>query len=235
MDKLDYADMFVDEFREAVDKTPTAFVPLGLLEWHGEHLALGCDLLRAQELCRLLARAHGGVVLPPSYFSCPGFSAFEGTIDFPPEVAAPVLTALFHQLQKVGFRTAVLVSGHGGTPQERMVDAAIHAYAQDGTMRVIPVFAGKLLGGNEKPPHATPRETAVLKAVRPDAVDVSRFTPGKEYEIAYDLGEAYAKRARTWRITDTDIRTQPLHAMGREALDKLVRMVGELLQGKRAP
>ncbi|MCL6432570.1 MAG: creatininase family protein [Anaerolineae bacterium] len=34
------------EFVAAVRERPVAFVPLGLLEWHGEHLPLGTDMLK---------------------------------------------------------------------------------------------------------------------------------------------------------------------------------------------
>ena len=230
MKKTDYAAMFVAELGEALEENPTAYVPVGLLEWHGEHIALGCDLICAQEMCKLLAKTYGGIVLPPTYFSRPGFSAYAGTIDFSEELTAPILTALLHQLEKVGFETAVVLSGHGGTIQERMVARAVEDYEEEGKVRVITVFPYPLVGMQETSSHATPVETAVLRALCPDAVDVSRFAPGKEYEIDYDLGPAYANRRKTWQITDVDVREQPLDDMAREFLDTLVERVGELLK-----
>ncbi|MBI3946129.1 MAG: creatininase family protein [Armatimonadetes bacterium] len=232
MKNVDYAGMFVKEFHEALEENPTAWVPIGLLEWHGEHLALGCDFIIAEKACRLLAETYGGIMLPPTYFSSPGFSAHEGTIDFPPDVASPVLTALLQQLEKVRFKTAVLLSFHGGSIQEKMVKKAVEDYEKEGSLRVIVVFPGSLAGTDEWPPHATPSETGILQAVCPEAVDVSRFTPGKEYEVAYPWLPKFKDRPpRPWRITDTDIRESPLAEMGRSFLEKLVQRVGELLKG----
>jgi creatinine amidohydrolase len=232
MKKVDYAAMFVAELGEALEENPTAYVPVGLLEWHGEHIALGCDLICAQEMCRLLARTYGGVVLPPTYFSRPGFSAYAGTIDFPEDVTVPLLTALLHQLEKVRFETTVVLSGHGGTTQEKMVAKAVEDYENRGGMRILTVFPYPIVGMQETSSHATPVETAVLRALCPEAVDVSRFTPGKEYEIDYDLGPEYAKRRRKWQITNVDVRREPLDDVAKAFLDTLVERVGELLSEK---
>jgi creatinine amidohydrolase/Fe(II)-dependent formamide hydrolase-like protein len=137
---------------------------------------------------------------------------------------------LLHQLEKVRFQTAVVLSGHGGTIQERMVAKAVEDYEEEGGMRIHTVFPYPLVGMQETSSHATPVETAVLRALCPEAVDVSRFTPAKEYEIAYDLGPAYANRRKTWQITDVDVRTEPLDDIAREFLDTLVERVGELLK-----
>ncbi|MBI3946787.1 MAG: creatininase family protein [Armatimonadetes bacterium] len=233
MRNVDYAGMFVKEFREALAENPTAWVPIGLLEWHGEHIALGCDLIGARESCRLLARTYGGIVLPPTYFSRPGFSAYEGTIDFPLEVAAPTLTALLQQLEKVGFKTAVLLSFHGGSVQEKMLALAREEYEKEGSIRVVTVIPFTLVAMPETSSHATPVETAVLRALCPEAVDVSRFTPAKEYPGTYELPGRSG--LRTWRITDVDVRNAPLDAYAEEFLGKLVERVGRLLDPTAAP
>jgi len=55
------------QFRERVNKMPVAYLPLGTLEWHGEHLPLGSDALQPLELFREIATEIGGVVLPPLF------------------------------------------------------------------------------------------------------------------------------------------------------------------------
>jgi len=55
------------EFRKAVKKLPVVFLPLGTVEWHGEHNALGLDAIKAHALCIHAARNSGGVVHPPLY------------------------------------------------------------------------------------------------------------------------------------------------------------------------
>ena len=40
-------------------------MPFGTLEWHGKHMALGNDTLKAHGILEHTARKYGGVVLPP--------------------------------------------------------------------------------------------------------------------------------------------------------------------------
>lgn len=44
-----------------------AWLPLGTLEWHGRHLPLGFDGLKAEGICVRAARRFGGVVFPATY------------------------------------------------------------------------------------------------------------------------------------------------------------------------
>jgi len=59
-----YAELTPQEFRERIAKAPIAYLPLGTLEWHGEHLPLGADGLQSQGFFEQLAREAGGIVLP---------------------------------------------------------------------------------------------------------------------------------------------------------------------------
>src|SRR5512136_2909050 len=52
------------QVREAIANVPLAYVPLGALEWHGEHAALGLDGIKAQTICEQAARRTGGVLFP---------------------------------------------------------------------------------------------------------------------------------------------------------------------------
>jgi len=47
---------------------PVAYLPLGTLEWHGRHLPVGNDTLKAHALCVRFAQAIGGLAMPPLYF-----------------------------------------------------------------------------------------------------------------------------------------------------------------------
>jgi creatinine amidohydrolase len=56
------------ELRERRDAHPVAWLPLGTLEWHGRHLPLGFDGMKAEALCVYAARRLGGVVFPAQYY-----------------------------------------------------------------------------------------------------------------------------------------------------------------------
>ena len=51
--KTNYEAMFPDEFKQALNSNPLAFLPLGSMEYHGHHNALGLDALKAWKICRV--------------------------------------------------------------------------------------------------------------------------------------------------------------------------------------
>lgn len=71
MDKCRYEEMLPHEIVPRRRKFPAAFIPLGGLEWHGEHLAVGNDALKAQRMCELAAEACGGFAMPPVWYGEP--------------------------------------------------------------------------------------------------------------------------------------------------------------------
>jgi creatinine amidohydrolase len=99
LDTVQWERMLPAEFRAAVDALPVAFLPLGTVEWHGEHNALGLDALKAHALCVEAAkRAGGGVVHPPLYggmggLHMPGTVHIEGEYDWEEHAAAAVAGA----------------------------------------------------------------------------------------------------------------------------------------------
>jgi len=118
---------------------PVVYIPVGTLEWHGEHNPLGADTLQAEGLAALAARRGGGLVFPPLYF---GENRSEGLVescaadrddiarcmDLPPENFAPdrmpftvteqtlnynrLLLHILAEADTLGFRVGVLVAGH---------------------------------------------------------------------------------------------------------------------------
>ncbi|MHB1294027.1 MAG: creatininase family protein [Anaerolineae bacterium] len=47
---------------------PVAYLPIGTLEWHGEHNPVGLDTLKEHALLMACAREIGGLVFPPLYY-----------------------------------------------------------------------------------------------------------------------------------------------------------------------
>src|SRR5688500_9950512 len=69
-----------------------AWLPLGTIEWHGHHLPLGFDGVKAEALCVRAASEVGGVVFPPQFYGdhrgvileslyAPGVMGFPPTFD----------------------------------------------------------------------------------------------------------------------------------------------------------
>ena len=46
-----FEEMFPWEIAAAMAEAPLCYLPLGTLEWHGEHAAVGLDALKAHAVC----------------------------------------------------------------------------------------------------------------------------------------------------------------------------------------
>jgi creatinine amidohydrolase len=71
MEKVRYEEMLPHEIVARRKNFPAAFMGLGGLEWHGEHLAVGNDALKAEKLCELAAIRSGGFAFPTLWYGEP--------------------------------------------------------------------------------------------------------------------------------------------------------------------
>ena len=71
MEKVKYAEMLPHEILTRRKEFPAAFVGLGVLEFHGEHQAVGLDALKAEKLCELAAAKSGGFAFPTLWYGEP--------------------------------------------------------------------------------------------------------------------------------------------------------------------
>jgi hypothetical protein len=62
--EVEYTRLTPTDFRKRIGEAPIAYLPLGTLEWHGEHLPLGSDGMQSFSFMKDLAREVGGIVLP---------------------------------------------------------------------------------------------------------------------------------------------------------------------------
>ncbi|MBN1347583.1 MAG: creatininase family protein [Phycisphaerae bacterium] len=74
MKKVRYEDMLPYEIVPARLEKAVAYLPLGGLEWHGEHMAVGNDALKAHRLCELAAARGGGLAMPVLWYGEPRVS-----------------------------------------------------------------------------------------------------------------------------------------------------------------
>lgn len=71
MEKVRYEEMLPHEIVSRRKSFPAAFIGLGGLEWHSEHLAVGNDALKAEKLCELAAARSGGFAFPTLWYGEP--------------------------------------------------------------------------------------------------------------------------------------------------------------------
>ncbi len=144
---------------------PVAYVPFGLIEYHGKHLPLGNDALKAHAILVKCAEAYGGVVHPPIYQ--------HGQFDQQDHLRA-VLTELFDRLRKTGFRVIMGVSGHNVDQQIDMIDSALGPVIADGKTAGEGLWEISLTSGEETgTDHAAKWETSNMMFFHPDLVDMA--------------------------------------------------------------
>jgi creatinine amidohydrolase len=157
------------QLEKALRDFPVVYVPFGLIEWHGRHLPLGNDALKAHAILVKTAEQFGGVVYPPVYFH-------DG---FPRESLVPVLTALFQRLRKTGARVILGVSGHNVQGQIDMIDKALAPVLADQTAAGLGLWEITLSRGPESgTDHAAKWETSNMMFLYPALVDMSALGDG---------------------------------------------------------
>lgn len=150
-------------------KFPVVYVPFGLIEWHGRHLPLGTDAIKAHAILVKCAERFGGVVYPPVYFHA-GFQR---------EHLVPVLTDLFTRLKRTGYRVILGVSGHNIREQIDMIDQALAPVIADGTVAGKGFWEMTLSQGPESnSDHAAKWETSNMMFFYPEVVDLAELGDG---------------------------------------------------------
>jgi len=150
MEKVRYEEMLPHEIVARRRKFPAAFVGLGGLEWHGEHLGVGNDALKATKLCEIAAAASGGFAMPTLWYGEPRTvalmeanhhedGAIQAKMDLPvshfttrhfgiaekqqEQFYQQLIYHLLVQMNTLGMQAVCLLSGH--YPLKRWCDKAI--------------------------------------------------------------------------------------------------------------
>jgi len=180
-----------DELDRIVRKRPIAYIPLGSLEWHGRHLPLGNDTIKAYEICLRAAKITGGVVFPPIYWGaeCLKLRAIgirDGTVDIDYFVFKAFLLDIVRRVMKQGFRVIVLLTGHYSREQvsaikevAEMCERITESVKPKGTpsVRIIALPEYELaLDLGYHGDHAAKWETSILMYLRPELVDMEKLT-----------------------------------------------------------
>jgi creatinine amidohydrolase len=178
-------------------RAPIAYVPIGPMEWHGPHMAVGMDMLHAHTMALEAARRAGGVVLPPLPLGTETYTdperlrhrGFEGTeriygMDYPgfalpslyieESAFAIIVREIVRGLKRQQFKVIALVNGHGALNHRSALLRVAAETSEPG--RVAVFLAGYLYDGRYRE-HAAIGETSYLLAYHPEAVDLSALPP----------------------------------------------------------
>jgi creatinine amidohydrolase len=209
MVKVQYEEMFPWEIARAMAETPLCYLPLGVLEWHGEHAAVGLDGIKAHAVCVRAAQRSGGLVLPPLWWGTdwredrPDGTYLTGGIEhgeryhvpgsmfwIRPETFLNLLFDIYEAMRRRGFRAIVVLAGHWSRrvylPTLR--ESGVAFLERNPDMRWLMVTDRELVPEMHYPhEHAAGGETSILMAIRPDLVDL-----GSTFETNRSLAEEYA-------------------------------------------
>ncbi|MEW6356735.1 MAG: creatininase family protein [Planctomycetota bacterium] len=204
MTKVRYEEMLPHEAVEARTKCPVAFLPIGGIEWHGEHNCLGLDTVKIHAIAMRCAAQISGVAFPPLFYGEPRESYLmeanhdpDGKIrekmKLPEGSFAPgymeehrrnadlgyvnLLLHILHEFRSLGFKVIVVMAGH--YPLLRHATAAAELF----NLEVRNAATAWACTGYElvrdKIPHAGDHaaawETSLMMVLRPELVDLSRL------------------------------------------------------------
>ncbi len=182
-----------EQVQQVLAEAPVAYVPMGTLEWHGWHLPLGFDALKAQALCKRAATETGGVVLPPAFFGYGGgHRPFLGSIISEETLVEGNLRITLERLIEMGFRVLVVVTGHYPGEQvdlvARVVEEVLPAHPEVDCW-VGPEYAAYPdFPDDIRADHAARWETSLGLALLPELTDLAAFE-GKEDPLYGIYGE----------------------------------------------
>ncbi len=196
MRTIRFEEMFPWELAQTIAEAPICYLPLGVLEWHGEHSAVGLDGIKAHAVCEEAARRSGGVVVPTLWWGSderddlPDGTYLTGGIErgeryhvpgsmfwIRPETFRELLADMFEAMRRRGFRVIVVVAGHWSP---RVYLPTVRT-AGDEFLGRHPDIRWLLVTDQEMAPdldypyeHAAGGETSLLMAIRPDLVALDK-------------------------------------------------------------
>jgi creatinine amidohydrolase len=219
--KIRYEEMLPGELEKAIREKPLAWIPVGTLEWHGRHLPVGLDALKAHALCLRIAERAGGVVLPPNYISMGGMH-FPWTFRHSPAAVMRILFSTMEQLYRNGFKVMFIVSGHYPQTQIAAFIAAAHAFmlARDAVVVAAPEFFFASETGYFGD-HAARWETSLLMELRPELVD--------QKELSHLTGEDLFSLFRGGVMGENPAHTAS-RELGAAACDEIVNNASQLAE-----
>ena len=111
-----YEMMLPYQIRTAIEARWPVVLPLGVLEYHGEHMAVGMDTLAVTCVLEILQEEMNLVILPPFYYGAASYAVEppeqNGTLHVDAEALLPLAKAMFQGLLRIGFRNIHLVIHH---------------------------------------------------------------------------------------------------------------------------
>jgi len=151
-----YEMMLPYQIRQAIESNTPVVLPLGVLEYHGEHLASGMDTLAVIKIMEIIEREMEVVLLPPFYYGAASYAVEppegKGSLHVDSDVLHPFAKQMFKALLRIGFRNIHFFIHHqtenfaAGMP----TDLAFKFGARQAIFEFLEATRGEGWWGNEK-------------------------------------------------------------------------------------
>ncbi len=215
-----YEESRPEAIRAMLADSPVAYVPLGALEWHGEHAPLGLDGIKAHTLCEAAAARTGGVVFPTVFWGAFDTMPFPFTFHFKKSGIKTLVRETLRQLQDWGFEVIVLLTGHYPPSQVRLLKRECRRFNKGaGAMAIgVPeqVFAIDIDYYGD---HAGMWETSIMMAMKQELVDLSAM-PG---------GLAMFERLEKYGVMGQDPVSKASVEKGRQAIEHISTQLAKVV------
>jgi creatinine amidohydrolase/Fe(II)-dependent formamide hydrolase-like protein len=188
------------QIRQAIAANTAVVLPLGVLEYHGEHLPSGMDTLAVTHVLDRLEAEMDLVILPPFTYGAASYAVAPpegtGTLHLDAGAFQPFAEALFTGLLRIGFRNITGLIHHqtenfaAGMPTDlafRFAEgwwgsaalADYYASHDAGTdpfnwIRIEPLMTPEITARYPFD-HAGVGETSLMLALAPETVDMARL------------------------------------------------------------
>jgi len=204
---IHFAEKTSEELARLAAENATVLIPVGILEQHGPHLPVNCDVLIAERVATAAAERLVGrlnvLVLPPVWT---GYTAlllqkWAGTVRVPPRVFTDVIKNVCLSLLDTGLRRILCVNGHGQHPA--LLETAAREVADETGAYLAFADVAKMAGAafakvRRSAPggaiHGGEFETSLMLHLEPTLVDMTKATSQDMFRAATDLlpGDGFA-------------------------------------------
>lgn len=215
-----YEHLFGVELQQRIAERPIAWVPLGPLEKHGDHLPWGLDATKAHAQCLRLAVRFGGVVLPPIHIAgihdpwhpdpetYRKLRAEVGDFYLSEETLVRMTTETVEGLANIGFKIIVLNTGHYPAIQGELLRRISPGIESRLGITVI-AFDEDVALGKGTVDHAGVFESSIFLALgqvthldraKPEQANRTGYFSAKTppYDASFEKGLAWLQRIDSW-------------------------------------
>ena len=225
---------------------PVAYLPIGTIEWHGEHNPVGLDTLKIHALLEHCAQSIGGLVFPPLYYgehreqalmeaNAADREQIAEKMGLPPSNFSPgymyesvaeqntnyhrLLLHIMYEIKSLGFHVLVIGAGHYPLLDHARAAVSIFHQTQARPKMIAWAMSGyELVQGQFEPcgDHAGKWETSLMMYLDPGMQDLSTLPEDRSVS---PIG------ASNNGVQDANA------AFGRQATEAIVAAVAERVRG----